>query len=77
MKPMWGKRHVWIILALAAIVAIAASFFVPTAEGENELWWSHIFGFSPVFGLIGCAVLVVVAKLLGRYWLERREDYYD
>jgi len=77
MKLMWRKKYTWILLTLAAIIGIAAGFFTPADEAGHEFWWSHIYGFFILFGLIGCAVLVIVAKLLGRYWLQRKENYYD
>lgn len=39
--------------------------------------WSHIPGFFSLFGFLGCVLLIVVVKWLGRHWLERKEDYYD
>ena len=37
----------------------------------------HVPGFWTVFGLLGCLLLVVVAKILGRLGISTREDYYD
>ncbi|MBI2866392.1 MAG: hypothetical protein HYX99_03415 [Chloroflexi bacterium] len=44
--------------------------------GEYGEWWYPIPGFFALLGLLGCVAIVVVSKLLGRYWLQRREDYY-
>ena len=30
-----------------------------------------------IFGFVGCVAIVVVSKLIGHYWLQRKEDYYD
>ena len=37
----------------------------------------HVPGFWSVFGLLGCLLLVVFAKTLGRLGISTREDYYD
>ena len=38
--------------------------------------WENLWGFYPVYGFIGCVVLVLVAKWM-RTFLMRSEDYYD
>ena len=38
--------------------------------------WEYLLGFYPVYGFIGCVVLVLVAKWM-RTFLMRSEDYYD
>ena len=37
--------------------------------------WESLWGFYPIYGFIGCVVLVVVAKWM-RTFLMRPEDYY-
>ncbi|MCK5263857.1 MAG: hypothetical protein KAJ92_09215 [Gammaproteobacteria bacterium] len=38
--------------------------------------WENLWGFYPVYGFVGCVVLVLVAKWM-RTFLMRPEDYYD
>lgn len=38
--------------------------------------WENLWGFYPVYGFVGCVVLVVVAKWM-RTFLMRSEDYYE
>ena len=38
--------------------------------------WESLWGFYPVYGFIGCVVLVLIAKWM-RTFLMRGEDYYD
>lgn len=33
--------------------------------------------FEAIFGAVGCWLIVVVSKWLGKVWLQRPEDYYD
>jgi len=38
--------------------------------------WEQLWGFYPLYGFVGCVVLVLVAKWM-RSFLMRPEDYYD
>jgi hypothetical protein len=38
--------------------------------------WENLWAFYPIYGFVGCVVLVVVAKWM-RLWLTRDEGYYD
>ena len=37
--------------------------------------WENLWGFYPLYGFVGCVVLVLIAKWM-RTWLMRPEDYY-
>jgi hypothetical protein len=77
MKLFSRKNAVWLSLTLIAIIAVVAGFFIPTGEGEPEFWWSHLYIFFALLGFIGCVAMIYIAKWLGHYWLQRKEDYYD
>ena len=38
--------------------------------------WENLWGFYPIYGFIGCVILVLVATWM-RTFLMRSEDYYD
>ncbi len=38
--------------------------------------WESLWGFYPIYGFVGCVVLVFVAKWM-RTFLMRPEDYYE
>lgn len=38
--------------------------------------WENVWGFYPIYGFVGCVVLVLVATWM-RTFLMRSEDYYD
>jgi len=38
--------------------------------------WENLWGFYPLYGFVGCVVLVLVATWM-RTFLMRSEDYYD
>ena len=71
------KRRWLVIFAVALILSIMVGFLLPVEEGDDGYWWSQIRIFFALFGFIGCVVIVAIAKLLGHYWLQRREDHYD
>lgn len=40
--------------------------------------WDKIPGFSAVYGLISCILIVVVSKFIGKQCgIMKKEDYYD
>lgn len=42
-----------------------------------EYPWHRLPGFDFVYGLAGCAAIVIVSKWLGHGFLQREERYYD
>ena len=77
MKSGNKKKYIWLILALMAAIAIALGFIFPSDGHGPEFWFSHIYIFFALLGFIGCLAIIYIAKWLGRYWLQRKEDYYD
>ena len=77
MKLFIRKNTVWVCLIIAAVIALVAGLFIPAGEEGHEFWWSHLFIFFAVLGFAGCVAIIYVAKWLGHYWLQRKEDYYD
>ncbi|GAH15262.1 unnamed protein product [marine sediment metagenome] len=66
-----------VVFAVAVGIFILLDFFLVSGHAHNALPWSHITGFFSLFGFIGCLILIGFAKLIGHYWLQRKEDYYD
>jgi hypothetical protein len=65
-----------IIIALVlVIVSLALDILLLREQGSGT--WRYFPGFYALFGLIGGFVVIVVSRLLGRYWLERNEEYYN
>ena len=71
-KPRNVKRLLRIIYGLCA-AALLFDFIVPRHALRT---WEGVPGFYAIYGFVGCALLVLVAKEL-RKFLMRREDYYD
>lgn len=72
MKP-WH----WISLGIIILVSIAAEFTMPVDVVHAEHWWSSIPLFYIVFGFLGCIVIIFVSKAVGKWLLQKGEDYYD
>jgi hypothetical protein len=62
------------VLSVTLVVSVAMSFVGPAKEGVF-VW--DLKGFFAVYGFVGCVVIIFVSKWLGRYWLQREENYYD
>lgn len=68
----------WIMVSISVLVIfVLLDLLLVSGHVHIEFPWSHITGFFSLFGFIGCLVLIIVAKLLGHHWLQRKEDYYD
>lgn len=38
--------------------------------------WEELIGFYPIYGLVGCTIIVLASKVL-RVFVQRDEDYYE
>jgi hypothetical protein len=77
-KPHWLRRpetirKLWIAFVAVLAATVAAEFVV---KRHALFGIDGIFGFNAWYGFATCAVMVIVAKLLG-YVLKRRDTYYD
>lgn len=72
-QPRTGKtiRNLFAFTLLLLVAVDLLSYKHPVFPFEN------LPGFYALFGFLSCLVIVVVSKLLGKYWLQRPEDYYD
>jgi len=72
MKKYW----LWIALILLIIVSLIFEFTMSN-NSEHHNWCSNIPAFWIIFGFLGCAILVIFSKGIGKLFLDRKEDYYD
>ena len=70
------RKWVILILLLLALLSLYAELGFPLDAGQTR-WWNKIPGFFIFFGLLGCILLILAAKALGKFWLTRDENYYD
>ncbi|MFC2067082.1 hypothetical protein ACFLUO_08590 [Chloroflexota bacterium] len=71
-------RRFWLMIFIVALIlSFAIDFLLSRGGGHGNFLWSHILGFFAMFGFIACVAIIVISKLIGHYWLQRKEDYYD
>ena len=69
------KRWAYVGLAVVALAEIALPRIF--GAGESHFPFEDFPAWGSLYGLISCAAIVIVSKLIGKLWLMRREDYYD
>jgi peptidoglycan/LPS O-acetylase OafA/YrhL len=70
----WVVRFCLAILAVLVLLdAVPGVVDKSHAHTEIERWP----GFWAIFGVVGCAFLIVVSKAFGKLGIMRKEDYYD
>ena len=69
------KRWFYAGLAVIALTEVAAPR-LSHAEPAH-FWFEDVPAFGSIYGLVSCVLIIVVAKLLGKLWLMRPENYYD
>lgn len=63
---------IWILL-VALICSVLLEFVLDMKQKSGEPWWHALTGFFAAYGVIGCFVLVYVAKTLGKIGLQAPE----
>ncbi len=60
---------------IALFIVVLADFLVP--RHHVSFFWDGIPGFSALFGLVSCVLIIVISKAIGRVLLMKKEGYYD
>lgn len=71
-KPENIRLLLRIFYGICALL-VALDFVV---HRHTEFRWEGLPAFYPLYGFVGCVILVIVAKWMRRF-LMRPEDYYD
>ena len=69
------RRWFYVGLAVVALAEIVLPFIFP--DGHPYFSFESLPAWGSLYGLISCIAIIVVSKLIGKAWLQRREDYYD
>lgn len=70
MKPIY-----WILFGCLTLGTLLLQYFGP--EHPYPHAWDHIPLFYAAFGFVGCVLIILVSKALGKRFLQKPEDYYD
>lgn len=71
------KRSWFVVFLTLLAIFVSVDLLFVSGHGHNVFPWSRLAGFFALLGFIGCLAIIAVAKLIGHYWLQRKEDYYD
>jgi len=69
-----STKKTLIICAVALLISVALEFAL--AEQKSYFWWHGVIGFNVLFGFLGCVAIIAVAGLIGKAFLQRKENYY-
>ena len=73
----YPKKLLWRLYYAALVVSVILDFvWLYSHELHYHFEFQYIPQFFAVFGLVGCMLLILVAKVLG-YFIVRDEDYYE
>jgi hypothetical protein len=70
-KPENVQRVLYVFYAICALLLVLDVII----HRHTYHPWERLIGFYPLYGFVGCVVLVLVAKWM-RTFLMRDEDYY-
>ncbi|WP_299793129.1 hypothetical protein [uncultured Shewanella sp.] len=71
-QPKNVKRILYLLYACCALL-VALEFVIHRHVYHS---WENLIGFYPIYGFVGCVILVLIARWM-RTFLMRSEDYYD
>ena len=66
-------KRVLLFLYISCAILLVLDFVIHRHIAHT---WENLWGFYPIYGFVGCAILVFVATWM-RTFLMRSEDYYD
>jgi hypothetical protein len=67
----------WSIVALALILLAEIVLPLVFHGGHHYFSFESFPGWGSIYGLVSCVAIIVISKLIGKWWLMRREDHYD
>ena len=70
-----STKKVLIICGIILTVTIVLEALF--AHDHVYFWWHGFIAFDAIYGALGCLAIIVVSKLLGKAFLQQKEDYYD
>ncbi len=74
------KRWFYVCLALLVLAEIVLPriFHGEDPHGDDPHFSFESFpAWGSLYGLVSCAAIIILSKLIGKLWLMRGEDHYD
>ena len=71
-----SPRGFWMATAFILVITIGLEI-VFSHLAHAEFPWHRFPSFDFVYGVVGCAVIVLVSKWLGQAFVQRDESYYE
>ncbi|MGI6226339.1 MAG: hypothetical protein ACOYJ1_08810 [Peptococcales bacterium] len=71
---MTTRKVVLIGLLIILVCVLVEVLFV---HPHADYWWHEMIAFDAIYGLLGCLVLIIVAKTFGKEYLQYPEDFYS
>lgn len=65
-----------VLLLSTLLLCLSLIAEVVFAHPHVYFWWHSLLGFDIIYGFLGCMIIIVVSKFLGKAFLQRKEDYY-
>ncbi len=63
------------LMYITMVILVLLDFVIP--RHHIAFFWDRIPGFNAVYGFVSCILIIVVSKALGKWWLQKDEDYYE
>ena len=65
------------LIISGSVILIAILLDAVFVHHHAYYWWHGFIGFDIVYGFLGCLLLIMVSKSLGKMIIQRKEDYYE
>ena len=66
-----------IYMLCGAVLILSILFEVLFVHHHVYYWWHGLIGFDVLYGFLGGLVLIMLAKGLGKLFVQKHEGYYD
>jgi len=70
------KIWCWIVLGVITLISVFVAMNMPP-DPAHDYWWERIPVFYILYGFAGCVLIILFSKVVGKLFLQRKEDYYD
>ncbi|MBC7195697.1 MAG: hypothetical protein H5U39_00375 [Deferribacterales bacterium] len=71
------KENIKILKILFYIALIVLALLDLFVIKHPHYGWENLFGSYGIYGFLSCVLIIVVSKMLGKFFLQKPEDYYD